>query len=255
MSELAPIAIQLYSLREALQKDFTGIVTKLAEKGYVGVEPVGMMAVDHAEAARLFKDLGLRVPSIHAPLPLGDDKAKIAEIVEAYDELEYLICPAYARDEFGTADGIKQVCDVLNQANAAAVEMGLTFGYHNHWWEYLDAEGKPAYKYMLEYLDPAIIFQVDVYWVKAAGHDPAAVVKELGTRAPLLHIKDGPANREDPMTAVGQGVVDIPAVVKAGAGVAEWHIVELDRCATDMLTAVEESYDYLVKEGLSRGNK
>lgn len=255
MSELPPIAVQLYSLREALKEDFTGIVTQLAEKGYVGVEPVAAMAVGHDEAAELFDDLGLIVPSIHTPLPLGEDRAKIAGIVEAYDDLEYLICPAYSRDEFQTVDGIKRACDALNQANQAAADMGLIFGYHNHWWEYQDVEGKPAYKYMLEYLDSDIIFQVDVYWAKAAGHDPAAVVKEMGDRAPLLHIKDGPATLEDPMTAVGQGVIDIPAVVEAGADTAEWHIVELDRCATDMLTAVLESYDYMVKERLSRGSK
>jgi len=36
---------------------------------------------------------------------------------------------------------------------------------------------------------------------------------------------------------------------------AEWHIVELDRCATDMMMAVANSYAYLVGEGLSRGNR
>jgi hypothetical protein len=54
------------------------------------------------------------------------------------------------------------------------------------------------------------------------------------------------------MTAVGDGVLDIPAALAAG-GSAEWHIVELDRCATDMFEAVERSYHYLVGEGLSQG--
>ena len=41
MSAPAPIGIQLYSLREALQDNFKGTVTKLAEMGYAGVEPFG----------------------------------------------------------------------------------------------------------------------------------------------------------------------------------------------------------------------
>jgi hypothetical protein len=77
----------------------------------------------------------------------------------------------------------------------------------------------------------------------------------MGDNAPLLHIKDGPAVRGDPMTALGEGVIDIPSVVEAGAGATEWLIVELDECATDMLTALEKSYRYLVDKGLGRGNQ
>jgi hypothetical protein len=55
------------------------------------------------------------------------------------------------------------------------------------------------------------------------------------------------------MTAVGDGVVDVPAIVQAGKPATEWLIVELDRCATDMMAAVARSYSYLVVEGLARG--
>jgi hypothetical protein len=57
------------------------------------------------------------------------------------------------------------------------------------------------------------------------------------------------------MTALGAGVVDIPGVVAAGEGSTEWLVVELDRCATDMLEAVRKSYQYLIANGLARGSK
>ena len=57
------------------------------------------------------------------------------------------------------------------------------------------------------------------------------------------------------MTAVGEGKMDVPAIVAAGEGSTEWLIVELDRCATDMMEAVEKSYTYLVGKGLARGNR
>jgi hypothetical protein len=57
------------------------------------------------------------------------------------------------------------------------------------------------------------------------------------------------------MTALGEGVVDIPSVVAAGAGSTKWLIVELDHCATDMLEAVDKSYQYLIGKGLASGNK
>ena len=111
---------------------------------------------------------------------------------------------------------------------------GLRLCVHNHWWEYLAVEGSYPYKEMLERLDPMIGFEVDTYWVKTGGCDPAAVVKEMGKRAPLLHIKDGPAVREKPQVAVGDGALDFPAIIKAGQGTTEWLIVELDSCATDI---------------------
>jgi hypothetical protein len=57
------------------------------------------------------------------------------------------------------------------------------------------------------------------------------------------------------MTALGEGVVDIPGVVAAGAGSTEWLVVELDRCDSDITEAVRKSYRYLVETGLAHGNK
>jgi len=56
--------------------------------------------------------------------------------------------------------------------------------------------------------------------------------------------------------AVGSGKIDVPAVIQAAdPNVLKWIIVELDECATDMVQAVAESYQYLVSNGLAAGNK
>jgi sugar phosphate isomerase/epimerase len=155
------------------------------------------------------------------------------------------IVSGFGPDRFTTLDLTRKACDELNHAGALAQGYGLRLCVHNHWWEYLPVEGSYPYKVMLERLDPMIGFEVDTYWVKTAGCDPVAVVREMGKRAPFLHIKDGPAIREKPQVAVGDGVLDIPAIIKAGQGSTEWLIVEFDSCATDILTAVEKSYQYL----------
>ncbi len=98
--------------------------------------------------------------------------------------------------------------------------------------------------------------QFDIYWVATGGADPAKLIGRYGARTKLLHIKDGPCVKDAAMTAVGQGEVDVPGAIKAGerAG-AEWAIVELDRCDTDMLQAVKDSYTYMVHNGLAAGNR
>ena len=240
----APIALQLYSVRETLAKDFDGVVRQVAAMGYAGVETACFPGTTPQAAGKLFKSLGLAVPSAHIfPPPVG------ARLAEAMDTLAAIGCQCivsgFGRDNFKTLDDIKRSCDVFNQANAEARARGVAFAVHNHWCEYEPVEGRLPYKVMLELLDPTVLFEVDTYWVKTGGPDPAAVVKELGGRAPLLHIKDGPAIKTEPMVAVGEGVMDFPAILQAGAGHTEWLIVELDRCATDMHEAVAKSYRYL----------
>ena len=250
----SPSALQLYSLRERLSADYAAGIRKVAEIGYAGVETAGFPGTTPEAAARLFQELGLTVCSAHSPLPLGDKQAEVLETMAALG-CTRLVCPWKPQELFASLDGIRQVCDELNEANVVARAHGLTLSYHNHWAECARVGGRPAYEIMLDRLAPDVLLEVDTYWAKTAGLDPAAMVRKLGERAPLLHIKDGPCVMDAPMTAVGDGIVDVPGIVAAGAGATEWLIVEIDRCATDMLEAVAKSYRYLVGKGLAYGRR
>jgi sugar phosphate isomerase/epimerase len=251
----APIALQLYTVRDDLATDFAGVLQRIAHMGYVGVETAGFPKGTTASMARrLFDDLGLTVCSAHTPLPLGDRKN------EALDLAAQLGCrrivSGLGPEDFTTPDVIRHSCDRLNQANVIARENGLTFLMHNHGWEYQRLpDGRRVDEVMLTHLDSTLLFELDIYWVQTGGADPMEVVRALGSRALLLHVKDGPAVVGLPMTAVGEGTLDVPSILRASEGSAEWLIVELDACATDMLEAVEKSYRYLISRGLARGNK
>ncbi|MBP7693404.1 MAG: sugar phosphate isomerase/epimerase [Anaerolineales bacterium] len=246
-----PLALQLYTLREQLAQDFAGTLRQVAALGYAGVETAGQYGSSPAHARRLLDDLGLAVVSAHMPLPLGPDQARVLETAQALG-VRRLICAWQPPERFNTADQVRAVCAELNAASAAAQAHGLTLGYHNHWFEHDHLiDGRPAHDWMVDWLAPEVFFEIDVYWVQTAGRDPAAVVRALGARAPLLHIKDGPAVHDAPMTAVGAGRLDFAPIVAASA--ADWLIVELDRCATDMLTAVAHSYQYLAAQGWGHG--
>ena len=249
-----PIALQLYTVRDLLAQDFEGTLRKVADMGYVGVETANMFGDSPASAAKLFSELGLTVSSAHSPLPLSDKKQEVIETMSALN-CKRLILPGQPPEMFKSLDGIKSICDSLNEGATVAKTNGFELGYHNHWFEYELLEKRIPIDVMLEQLDPDVFLEVDTYWVQTGGQDPVEVIRRLGSRAPLLHIKDGPCQIEAPMTALGEGVVDIPGVVAAGDGATEWLIVEIDRCATDMLEAVNKSYKYLVAKGLARGSK
>jgi len=243
-----PIALQLYSIRDLLAQDFDGGVRKVAEIGYAGVETAGFPGTTPQAAARLFQDLGLAVCGAHIALPLGDKKNEVLDTLAALG-CTRLVCPALPREQFQTVDGIRHACETLNAANDVARANGLSLGYHTHWWEMLPVDGRLAYSHMLDHLSPDVFFEIDTYWAQTAGADPVAVVRELGARVPLLHIKDGPARKGEPMTAAGDGVMDFPPIIAAGANSAEWLIFEMDTCATDALEAVARSYRYLAGLG------
>ncbi len=222
--------------------------------GYAGVETSGIPGeapVSTADAARIFSDLGLPVTSLHTQPPIGDAAQAIIEAAHALNAP--CIVTGKGPADYASLDAIKRTCELLNRANEVVRAAGLAFAVHNHWWEFIQVEGRYVYEAMLDYLDPTVGFQLDTYWIQTAGVDPATVVRRMGARSPLLHIKDGPCVQGQPMTAVGDGVVNVPAIVQAGAPHTQWLIVEIDRCATDMYDAVARSARYLMAKGLGRG--
>lgn len=249
---MPPIGIQLYTVREQLALDFEGVIRRVAAMGYAGVEFGGMYGESPQAATLLCRELGLQISSMHAPTPMLENLTFAIDTAHALG-VKRVVCPWIPLEQFATLDDIRASCDELNTANEVMRGNDLELHYHNHWQECARVSDKFVYQHMLDFLEPTIGFEVDVYWAKTAGVDPTAMLRELGKRAPLLHIKDGLATMDADMTAVGEGVLDFSAIANASRDTAEWWIVELDRCATDMLQAVEKSYQYITQRGFAHG--
>lgn len=237
-----PIGVQLWSVFTL--DDFPGVLRQLSEMGYAGVEAFGLHELSPTAVRQLLDDLGLELFSSHAPFPAGPDAQRIL------DEQSQLGAPVLAwsleAEGFATEDSIARGVERVNEGAANAKAYGMQIAYHNHWSEFSRlADGRRAYDVLQERLSPDVLLELDVYWAAVAGADPAAVVREYGDRVRFLHLRDGPAKTaEDAMVALGQGSLDIPAILDANPSVA-WHIVELDHCDTDVMTALRESFDYL----------
>ncbi|MBN1943953.1 MAG: sugar phosphate isomerase/epimerase [Phycisphaerae bacterium] len=246
-----PISLQLYSVREQLKQDVEGTLQALAEMGYVGLEPAGVPKGYSAEQLRKrITDLGMVVSASQGGLPVGDDARRLLDEAEGLGT-KHVVCPGYEPKKFQSMGGLKQAADVMNQAVDNCAKRGMTFGYHNHDFELQLVDGKPALLHLSELTGGKLYNTVDTYWVQVGGQDSVEMIKTLGPCANLLHIKDGPLVMGEPMTAVGKGRMDFPPIV-AAAEHAEWLVVELDACATDMMQAVKDSIDYLAAAGLGR---
>jgi sugar phosphate isomerase/epimerase len=243
---MLPVALQLYTVRRQLAQDFFGTLRRIRDIGYRAVEAYPFPPdVSPATAGEALQSLGLEVVAMHCDLPLG---AALAPIRDAACALSCttLIWHGWPRSaEHDSIEGVRRLAACYNEACAAASAQGLKFGLHNHWWEFEIVNGVYPYRVFHELLRPDVFLEIDTYWVQTAGLDPAAIVAELGHRVRLLHLKDGPARHGPPMRALGQGVLDFPAILRAISPKPVVLVVELDECAGDIFEAVELSLSYL----------
>ena len=267
---VADIGFQLYTVRHELEKDFAGTVHKVADMGFIGVEmyPLPPNATPE-QAVKVFKDAGLKIFSMHTDMPVGDERDKILKLADIY-KCDHIIYPGWPKtlstqdpdlykhaDEiFSTLDKIRQRADTYNEIGEFFSKKGLHFGIHNHWWEFETSAGAIPFYYFKDHVKADIFFEIDTYWAKTGGVDPAKAIADFGKRAPFLHIKDGPAKKGNTMFAhvpAVQGSMDFQSIVKAGGTNIKWMIVEFDEYAGNIFDGLQQSYTYLTKKGLAKG--
>lgn len=253
-----PLALQLYSLREDAAKDFPGVLKKVADMGYRGVEYAGLHDMPADEVARIVADLGLEAVSAHTSTASAENVGQIVEQAKALG-IEYVVSGGGPPD-FESADTIRSLAERFQASAELLAPHGIKQGYHNHWWEFdHQVDGQCPHDLLMSQAGK-VFGQIDTYWARFGGDDPVTVIGRNAGRVDLLHIKDGTLEKDDtgrpatPHTAVGAGKIDVPAVIAAAeeAG-AKWLIVELDNCATDMEEAVRASAAYMISNGLAEG--
>jgi sugar phosphate isomerase/epimerase len=245
-----PPALQLYTVREQLPGDRKDVLARIAAFGYGAVEPFNVLS----DPEGLRDDLaaaGLSVSSVHA-IPSGEQAEAVAGAAQTLGT-DTIIVPYLDPARFADADSVQAVARELNDMASFAADYGLRLGYHNHDFELSSLiGGRPALEVLADALDDRVVLEVDTYWAAVGGQDVPELLGRLGERVRYLHVKDGPAvSRDDFMTAVGSGRLPV-AEILAACPSAQWHVVELDRCATDVLTAVGDSLAWLAAEGLAQ---
>jgi len=240
------IGVQAYSVRDALQEDFSGSMKKIADMGYEYIEAYGLsldgklFGMTPAEYKKIVDDLGMKVISSHATYFTPDQAPALIEASQAAG-LEYLVIPWLGEelrtDYMKIADNLNKVGELVNQA-------GLKFGYHNHNFEFEKQGDKYPLEIMLENTDPDLVtFEMDIYWVVNAGADPMALINKYPGRFSLYHVKD--ANPELEQTTVGQGIIDFKELLSARkkAGL-DYYFVEDER-TDDPFGNLKAAIDYL----------
>jgi sugar phosphate isomerase/epimerase len=249
-----PLSVQLYSLRKDAEANGCESVFKaLSNIGYQHVETAGLYNKTAVEIKQSLDNHGLKVSAAHMPLldaTKHEQSAKDAQTLGCRH-----VVSSIPKGEWETEEKIRVIAQKFNDAINFFGPKGLQVSMHNHEWEYSDTKKRDL---LLE-LCPKLTLEIDVYWAKVGGADPVELIKRYANRTPLLHIKDGPADPKDrnkPMTAVGQGTVDVASCIRAAEGTGvEFLAVELDFCATSMEQAIRDSYNFLTQRSLAVGSR
>lgn len=259
-----PLAVQLYTFRTAIAEDRPAALARTKQAGFSAVEPFGVGGFGDDAADRLdkVKDLrsqldanGLTAIATHGVWSLSTLGSVLDEI--AVLGTDRLIAPAPGcieghGDAMKSADGVKRFADALNASAEQAAAAKVQIGYHNHAFEWVELDdGSTAYDLLVDRLDPRVFLEVDIYWAATAGQDPATVIGRYDDRVRLLHVKDGPAVKDELQVPIGGGSVDNIAAIRSGGGV-EYAIVELDDCAGDPFDAAKTGAEWLVAQGMAR---
>lgn len=237
------IGLQLHTVRNELKDDWAGTMRFIADQGIEYIEG-GLTFSD--EQFAILNELGIKPASGGGPLPLEDEHKKHLDLAKERGFSRYVVfSPQNWAEDFKTIDNIKAYCALLKQGVANAKAAGLTLCYHNHWFEAELYDGMRGIDIMRNEVGDDLHFEIDTYWAAVGGADPAVLVRELGDKVPLIHIKDGPiGSNEDTMCPLGLGKLDIPAIV-AAAQHAEYAFIELDNSDRNILESVKISAEYL----------
>jgi sugar phosphate isomerase/epimerase len=237
------ISIQLYSIRDQLALNFSDSLRRLAEIGYQWIETYGHFygGLSSKEFSALLLSLNLKVSSSHADIKLL--KEKLPEIIEYNLALNcrHIVC-AYA--DYKIEQDVLEAAAFFNEVAGKCRDAGMAFSYHNHAHEFNRYPGGIAMDILLENAD-RMGLELDVYWAAKAGIDPVAYQKKWEGRSTLLHCKDMDGGPERRFAAVGEGILDFPAVIRA-ASLVEYFIVEQDQ-SDDPFHSAELSFTALKK--------
>ena len=186
------LGLQLFSVREDLEKDFLGTLKKVKEIGYEGGELVGLYGKTAKEVKEAFDQAGL-IP-ISAHVAYQDLMPDIEGLVKTYNEIgcKYIVIPYLPENlRYGT-EKYPEVVTGIRKIGEVCLKYGITLLYHNHDFEFeKDDNGKYVLDVLYEEISEDLLkTEIDTCWVNVAGENPCDYVRKYTGRAPIVHLKD-----------------------------------------------------------------
>ncbi|HOP12213.1 MAG TPA: sugar phosphate isomerase/epimerase [Oscillospiraceae bacterium] len=247
---------QLYTVRDFTKTpaDIEKTFERVAAIGYKSVQISAIGEIEAKHLAEIAQKTGLVIALSHTPpQKLRENLAQVMADHETFG-CNIVGLGAMPQEYKTGADGVKQFISDFAPIGKELAKNGFTFAYHNHAFDFVKSGESTLMDIMLQNSDAAWFkLTADIYWLQAAGINPASFIRQNGSRIAALHLKDMAAAFENKseMAELGNGNLDFADIIGAAkqAGI-PWYMVEQDICKGDPFDALTVSYDYIKKSGL-----
>lgn len=197
--KLDEFGIQLWSVRDFMEKDPKGTLKALSEYGYNIIESFQgeqgvFWGMSPKEYQSYLSDHNLKPVSTHCDPQYALDMSKRDEFKKLVDDakevgIEYLVNPYLGF--LKTMDDFKKATEGFNELGEICQKNGIQYCYHNHHYSFMKLDGEYPQDIMMKGTEGGPVgFEMDIYWVVAAGEDPEAWLKKYPNRFVLSHVKD-----------------------------------------------------------------
>jgi sugar phosphate isomerase/epimerase len=152
---LQPIGLELYTVRDLMDRDVEYTLRQVAGIGYREVEFAGLFGKAPKTVAKWLGKYGLTSPSSH--IALDRLTTNLAGVVDEEQRLAntYVVSPSVDRSLTADADGWSRVAATFNHLGDSLQRVGLQFAFHNHDGEFKPlASGEIPYDLLLAECDP-----------------------------------------------------------------------------------------------------
>jgi sugar phosphate isomerase/epimerase len=259
ISRKKPLAIQLYTIRDAVSDNLEKALEKLVALGFTELEIYGyngtFFGKNRTEFQTILKQTGLKVISSHHTTGIihKDQGTLLYSWEKAVEDLhfigaEYMVC-SYLFPEERTVENYKKLPELFEKCGEATQKAGIQFAYHNHDFEFEKLEDdKSVYDFILENTSSDLVkIEMDLYWISKAGLDPLVYFEKYPGRFPLWHVKDMKADTKD-FTEIGNGLIDFKKIfsAKEKAGLKHWFL-EQDSSDKDIFESIRISKKYILE--------
>ncbi len=244
-----PIGLQLYSVRQACQKDLPGVLRAVAKMGYQGVEFAGYYGRTAKELRKLLDANGLKCCGTHTGLNTltGDALKGTVEFNKILGN-KFLIVPGLPGGRLASVQAVKETAKLFSELAEKVKPQKMRVGYHAHGGDFRRLDGETAWDILFSNASADVVMQLDIGNCIGGGGDPIAILKKFPKRSATIHLKE---HGGKPEAVVGEGDVKWDEIFRLceTTGGTQWYIVEHERRAGSPLDNVRRCIENLRKMG------
>lgn len=251
------VGIIMGTARDLVKEDVEDGLIRLKNMGVKYLEGAGNRNMPNEEYKKLLDKHGFQVIAGGTSFEQLEDPEKIKDVIKNLNFFgaKYAVCYwiPHNGDNF-TFEDMKKGVAVFNKAGKQFAEAGISFLYHAHGYEFRPYDGEGSmYDYMMANTDPRYVnVEMDVFWMRNPGQDPAALMRKYPNRIPVTHLKDRMIGSVDNLNGrqdkqrnvvLGTGDVNIAEVLKAAKEIGvKYHFIEDESARADVQLPMHLAY-------------